>query len=98
MSPWFWYCLATETTNLKLAFVNFKEGDEIIQTGWRVGEIYFGGYSQFAKVDGKFLVKRPDNLSSRQAMILGTAGLTALQCAFAVKAREELLKSYQQFF
>ncbi len=70
---------------------NYNTGDNVIATGWRIGEIYFGGYSQFAKVDGKFLVKRPDNLSSRQAMILGTAGLTALQCAFAVKAREELL-------
>ncbi len=70
---------------------NFKEGDEIILTGWRVGEIYYGGYSQYAKVKGDFLIKKPKNLTSKQAMILGTAGLTALQCAFAVKAREELL-------
>ena len=71
---------------------NFKEGDEIILTGWRVGEIFFGGYSQFAKVNGDFLVKKPKSLSSKQAMILGTAGLTALQCAFAVKqTREQLL-------
>ena len=32
----------------------FKQGDEIILTGWRVGEIYFGGYSQYAKVNGDF--------------------------------------------
>jgi len=71
---------------------NFKEGDEIILTGWRVGEIFFGGYSQFAKVNGDFLVKKPKSISSKQAMILGTAGLTALQCAFAIKqTREELL-------
>ena len=70
---------------------NYKKGDEIISTGWRVGEIYFGGYSQYAKVKGEFLVKKPKDLTSRQAMILGTAGITALQCAFAVKAREELL-------
>ena len=70
---------------------NFKEGDEIILTGWRVGEIYYGGYSQYAKVNGDFLVKKPKNLTSKQAMVLGTAGLTALQCAFAIKAREELL-------
>ena len=70
----------------------FKEGDEIILTGWRVGEIYYGGYSQYAKVNGDFLVKKPKELSSKQAMILGTAGLTALQCSFATKtAREELL-------
>ena len=71
---------------------NFKPGDEIILTGWRVGEIYFGGYSQYAKVNGDFLVKKPKNLDLRQSMILGTAGLTALMCSFTAKAtREELL-------
>ena len=70
---------------------NFKEGDEIILTGWRVGEIYYGGYSQYAKVNADFLIKKPKALTSKQVMVLGTAGLTALQCAFAVKAREELL-------
>ena len=70
----------------------FKKGDEVILTGWRVGEIYFGGYSQYAKVNGEFLVKKPKSLSSREAMIIGTAGITALQCAFTTKTtREELL-------
>ena len=69
----------------------FKPGDEIILTGWRVGEIFYGGYSQYAKVNGDFLVKKTKTLTSKQAMVLGTAGLTALQCAFAVKAREDLL-------
>jgi len=69
----------------------FKIGDEVILTGWRVGEIYYGGYSQFAKVNGDFLVKKPENISSKQTMMLGTAGLTALMSAFAIKAREELL-------
>jgi len=70
----------------------FKPGDEIILTGWRVGEIFYGGYSQYAKVNGDFLVKKPKELTSKQAMILGTAGFTALQCAFATKTtREELL-------
>ena len=70
---------------------NFKEGDEIILTGWRVGEIYYGGYSQYAKVNGDFLVKKPKSLSSKQAMILGTAGLTALQCSFTTKQTREVL-------
>lgn len=70
----------------------FKTGDEVILTGWRVGEIYFGGYSQYAKVNGDFLVKKPKNLDLRQSMILGTAGLTALMCSFTTKVtREELL-------
>ena len=71
---------------------NFKKGDDIILTGRRVGEIFFGGYSQLAKVNGDFLVKKPKAISLRQAMILGTAGITALSCAFTTKiAREELL-------
>ena len=69
----------------------FKEGDEIIQTGWRVGEIYYGGYSQYAKVNADFLVKKPKNITSRQAMMLGTAGLTAIQCAFTTKQTREVL-------
>ena len=69
----------------------FKEGDEIIQTGWRVGEIYYGGYSQYAKVNADFLVKKPKNISTRQAMMLGTAGLTAIQCAFTTKQTREVL-------
>ena len=69
----------------------FKEGDKVILTGCRVGELFHGGYSQFAKVKKDFLIKCPDKISTKQAMILGTAGLTALLCAFSVKAREELL-------
>ena len=69
----------------------FKEGDEISQTGWRVGEIYYGGYSQYAKVNADFLVKKPKNISTRQAMMLGTAGLTAIQCAFTTKQTREVL-------
>ncbi|ARJ49502.1 oxidoreductase [Candidatus Pelagibacter sp. RS40] len=70
----------------------FKQGDEIILTGWRVGEIYFGGYSQYAKVNGDFLVKKPKDLSLKQSMTMGTAGFTALQCSFTAKTtREELL-------
>ena len=69
----------------------FKIDDEVILTGWRVGEIFYGGFSQYAKVNADFLVKKPSNISSKEAMIMGTAGLTALLCSFAIKAREELL-------
>ena len=70
---------------------DFKIGDEVILTGCRVGEIYHGGFSQFAKVKKEFLIKKPKDITSRNAMILGTAGFTALMCSFAIKAREELL-------
>tara|TARA_B100001250_G_C19803748_1_gene792325 strand:+ start:911 stop:1912 length:1002 start_codon:yes stop_codon:yes gene_type:complete len=69
----------------------FKKDEKVILTGSRVGEIYHGGYSQFAKVKKEFLIKSPENINNRQAMIIGTAGFTALLCAFAVKAREEIL-------
>ena len=69
----------------------FKEGDEVILTGFRVGEIFFGGYSQIAKVNADFLVKKPDSLTTKQAMILGTAGFTSLMSAFAIEARESIL-------
>ncbi len=69
----------------------FKEGDEVILTGFRVGEIFYGGYSQVAKVNADFLVKKPDSLTTKHAMILGTAGFTSLMSAFAIQARESIL-------
>ena len=69
----------------------FKEGDEVILTGFRVGEVFFGGYSQIAKVNADFLVKKPKDLTSKQAMILGTAGFTSLMSTFAIQARESIL-------
>ena len=69
----------------------FSKDDKVILTGFRVGEAYFGGFSQYAKVDSNFLVKIPKELDAHKAMMLGTAGFTALLCSFAVKAKEELL-------
>ena len=69
---------------------NFKSGDEVILTGWRVGEIYFGGYSQYAKVNGDFLVKKPKDLSLKQSMMLGTAGFTSLMRSMAVMILNKL--------
>ncbi len=69
----------------------FKKDDKVILTGFRVGESYFGGFSQFAKVDSNFLIKIPKDLDLKKSMMLGTAGFTALLCSFAIKAKEELL-------
>ena len=69
----------------------FKKEDKVICTGFRVGEVFYGGFSQYAKVESKFLIKIPKEIDSKKSMMLGTAGFTALQCSFAVKAREELL-------
>ena len=70
---------------------DFKSGDNVVVTGCRVGEIYPGGYSQIVKIKSEFLVKIPDGISNKNAMVLGTAGFTSLLCSFAIKAREELL-------
>ena len=73
----------------------FKKDDDVIVTGCRVGEIYHGGYSQLAKVKKEFLVKKPKSLSTKESMIIGTAGFTA------VLAIHHLLKNtflkYHQF-
>ena len=69
----------------------FKKDDQIIVNGSRVGELYHGGYSQYAKVKKEFIIKKPKEISTKQSMMLGTGGFTAVLCAFAVKAREELL-------
>jgi len=71
--------------------LDFKIGDDVVLTGCRVGEIYPGGYSQIVKVKNELLVKKPNSISNKNAMILGTAGFTSLLCAFAIKAREEIL-------
>ena len=69
----------------------FKKDENVICTGFRVGEMYYGGFSQYAKVDSNFLIKNPKDMDAEKSMMLGTAGFTALQCSFAIKAREELL-------
>jgi len=70
---------------------DFKPGDEVVVNGSKVGELYPGGYSQLVKVKSELLIKKPKSISNKNAMILGTAGFTSLLCAFAIKAREELL-------
>ena len=70
---------------------DFKSGDDVVLTGCKVGEIYPGGYSQLVKVKSDLLIKKPKSISNKNAMTLGTAGFTSLLCAFAIKAREELL-------
>ena len=56
----------------------FKPGDKVINTGWRVGEIWFGGYSQKAKVKGDWLVPLPEGMSLQASMAIGTAGLSSM--------------------
>ncbi len=64
----------------------FAPGDKVILTGWRVGEVHWGGYAQKARVRGDWLVPLPEGLSARQAMTVGTAGLTAMLAVQALEA------------
>ena len=57
---------------------NFQKGDRVILTGWRVGEVVWGGYAQKARVKASQLVKMPEGMSSKQAMTMGTAGFSAM--------------------
>lgn len=56
----------------------YAEGQEVVLTGWRVGEVQWGGYAERARVNADWLVPLPQGLSTRDAMVVGTAGLTAM--------------------
>ncbi|MET0116998.1 MAG: MDR family oxidoreductase [Sedimenticola sp.] len=64
---------------------DFQPGDDVILTGWGVGERYWGGYSQQARVKADWLVHTPEGLDSRKAMIIGTAGFTAMLCVMTLE-------------
>jgi acrylyl-CoA reductase (NADPH) len=63
----------------------FSAGDEVILTGWGVGERYWGGYAARAAVRPEWLVTRPEGMSAQTAMSIGTAGLTAMLCVLALE-------------
>ena len=58
---------------------NWRSGDEVILTGWGVGETHLGGWSERMRVPSDWLVRRPASLSPVEAMALGTAGLTVAE-------------------
>jgi len=64
----------------------YKPGDKVILTGWRVGEVHWGGYATKARVRADWLVPLPEGLTTRQAMAVGTAGLTS---QLAIQALED---------
>lgn len=63
----------------------YSPGDKVVLTGWRVGEAYWGGYAQKAKVKADWLVPLPAGLDTRQAMAVGTAGFTAMLAVMALE-------------
>jgi acrylyl-CoA reductase (NADPH) len=63
----------------------YAPGDKVILTGWRVGEAFWGGYATKARVRADWLVPLPAGLTTRQAMAVGTAGLTAMLALIALE-------------
>jgi len=65
---------------------DWKPGDAVVLTGWRVGEMHWGGYATRARVKGEWLVPLPKGMSARQAMAVGTAGFTSMLAVMALEA------------
>ena len=63
----------------------YKSGDKVVLTGWRVGEMHWGGYAQKARVNADWLVPLPAGLSTKQSMAVGTAGFTAVLAVMALE-------------
>lgn len=63
----------------------FSAGQQVVLTGWGVGENHWGGLAEQAQVKGDWLVPLPAGLTARKAMIIGTAGLTAMLCVMALE-------------
>ncbi len=64
---------------------DYKPGDKVLLTGWRVGEVHWGGFATRARVQSNWLVPLPETLSTEQAMAIGTAGFTAMLALMALE-------------
>ena len=64
---------------------DYKPGDKVILTGWRVGEVQWGGYAEKARVKASQLVKLPNGLTTKRAMAIGTAGFTSMLAVMALE-------------
>ncbi|HBV77711.1 MULTISPECIES: acrylyl-CoA reductase (NADPH) [Vibrio] len=62
----------------------YREGDKVILTGWGVGENHWGGMAEKARLKADWLVPLPQGFNSKQAMMVGTAGFTAMLCVQAI--------------
>lgn len=72
-------------TVVESASPKFKAGDKVVLTGWRVGEMHWGGFAERARVRADWLVALPAALTARQAMAVGTAGFTAMLAVIALE-------------
>ncbi len=69
---------------LESSHKRFKKGDKVVLNGWGVGESHFGGFSQYARVNGDWLIHLPIKFNEEQSMIIGSAGYTASLCVLEI--------------
>ncbi|EJV9415642.1 quinone oxidoreductase [Vibrio vulnificus CladeA-yb158] len=62
----------------------YQTGDQVVLTGWGVGENHWGGMAQRARLNADWLVPLPTGIDSKKAMMIGTAGFTAMLCVQAL--------------
>lgn len=62
----------------------FQPGDKVVSTGWGVGERYWGGLSQYARLDASWPLPLPAGFDTRSAMVMGTGGFTAALCVLSI--------------
>ena len=63
----------------------FQAGDLVVLNGYGLGEVHHGGYAERARVKGDWLIALPENISTANAMAIGTAGYTAMLCVLALE-------------
>lgn len=64
---------------------DYQVGDNVIVNGWGLGEKHWGGLAEYARVPADFLISLPSAFSLRDAMVIGTAGYTAMLCVLALE-------------
>lgn len=72
-------------TVLESSAPTYQVGDKVVLTGWSVGERYWGGYTQKARLQSRWLVPLPVGMDTRTAMAIGTAGFTAMLCVMVLE-------------
>ena len=68
----------------------YSPGDRVVLNGWGIGETHWGGLAQRARVKGEWLVKLPEEIDTRSAMAIGTAGYTAMLSVLALEKNQVL--------
>jgi len=63
----------------------FAAGDQVVVTGFGLGEQWFGGFAELARVKSEWVVRLPAEMDARRAMAIGTAGLTSMLCVLALE-------------